>query len=59
MGLSQATAEPAHAIFGVEKIDVVADAGYFQDLSCARRAECYDFFKHLAAGRFGEVRRKA
>jgi Transposase DDE domain/LysR substrate binding domain len=30
MGLLQATAEPAREILGVDKIDVVADAGYFR-----------------------------
>jgi hypothetical protein len=57
MGLLQATAEPARDLRSGE-MDVVG-AGYLQDLSCARRAECYDFLKHLAAGRFGKVRRKA
>ena len=30
MGLLQATAEPAREILEVEKIDVVADKGYFK-----------------------------
>ena len=30
MGLLQRTAEPAREIFEVEKIDVVADKGYFR-----------------------------
>jgi IS5 family transposase len=40
MGLLQATAEPAREILDVEKIDVVADAGYFrtEDIAACERA---------------------
>jgi hypothetical protein len=40
MGLLQATAEPARAIFDVERIDVVADAGYFrtEDIAACEKA---------------------
>jgi hypothetical protein len=32
MGLLKETAEPARAILGVERIDVVADRGYFSTI---------------------------
>ena len=40
MGLLQATAEPAREILEVEKIDVVADAGYFrtEDIEACEKA---------------------
>jgi hypothetical protein len=40
MGLLQATAEPARAILEVDKIDVVADAGYFrtEDIEACEKA---------------------
>jgi hypothetical protein len=40
MGLSQATTEPAREILKVERIDVVADAGYFrtEDIEACEKA---------------------
>jgi hypothetical protein len=40
MGLLQATAEPAREILEVEKIDVVADKGYFrtEDIAACKKA---------------------
>ena len=56
MGLLQATAEPAREILAVERIDVVADSGYFraEDIEACEKAGLHALRAPTAARLLGE-----